>query len=175
MILALVSAAHAEERTEPARWYGWQTLAVDGLSVSAVGVGLAFRDEHPVGYLALGSGLAGYVLAAPIVHFAHGRTTPAFASLALRVGAPTVGVLSGGLIGYGVGCAVDCNGDFGAEGGMLVGALAGGVAGAVSAMVVDAVVFAREPAATTAQVHWMPTSSYDPKRQAATFGVTGSF
>lgn len=53
------------------RWYGWQTLMVDGISLVTTPVGV---------------GLPGLVFGAPIVHLAHRQYTAALASFAMRAG-----------------------------------------------------------------------------------------
>jgi hypothetical protein len=79
---------HVEQEPRAgSRWYGWQTLTVDGaaLVLGLAGAGLGSAD---------GAGLAlgGYLLGAPTVHLVHDRAGVGLASLGLRIGAPLVGV-----------------------------------------------------------------------------------
>jgi hypothetical protein len=57
------------------RWYGWQTLLVDGASVLTIPFGI---------------GIVGYFVGGPIVHLAHGHVGKAFGDLGLRVATPLV-------------------------------------------------------------------------------------
>jgi hypothetical protein len=81
-------------------WYGWETLVVDGASVSLMTMAAASDNQGAQGPFALG-GVVGFSLGAPIVHAAHGRWGIAAADVAMRVG----GVFLGGLIGTGIGAA----------------------------------------------------------------------
>ena len=72
-------------------WYGWQTLILDAGSVASLGTGaVLFARQGPREDIAtqvlLWSGVAGALLGAPIVHWAHTNTGRGFASLGLRVG-----------------------------------------------------------------------------------------
>src|SRR5262249_38636350 len=78
----------------PRRWYGGQTLAVDGAAV-AVLVGSAGANFRAGGYLAL----AVYALGPPAVHVTHGNYGRAGASLGIRLVAPAVLLFAGTLIG----------------------------------------------------------------------------
>jgi hypothetical protein len=84
---------------EPAQtWYGYQTLAVDG---SAIALALASAKAGPntTGDVLGGVALAGFLLGGPSVHVAHGHVSKGLGDLALRVGAPVVAGLVGGVIG----------------------------------------------------------------------------
>lgn len=65
------------------RWYGWQTLLLDGVTIGAIATGVA-TDNPSVAYAAF----AGYVLSGPIVHGAHGRWGIAAASGGMRLLTP---------------------------------------------------------------------------------------
>jgi hypothetical protein len=67
------------------RWYGWQTLLVDGASIGLLVLGVA-ADDRGAGRL----GALGYFFGAPIVHWSHGHVGKGFASLGLRVGSVLV-------------------------------------------------------------------------------------
>lgn len=77
-------------------WFGWQTMigVIAGDVFTLVGIG---TGVGPVLY----AGFAGHMLTGPIVQWAHGRVGLGFASLGLNVGLPTLGYLSGALIGNG--------------------------------------------------------------------------
>src|SRR5215467_11328850 len=85
-LLVLPAIARADEERET-RWYGWQTLLVDG---AAIGLGVATRNA--------GVFLGAYALGAPIVHVAHERFGEAAGSLGLRVVMP----LAAGGAGYSI-------------------------------------------------------------------------
>ena len=118
--------------------YTSDILVADGLSLALMTLGPAAEADLA------GVGVAGYFLAAPIVHLAHGRGAAAAKSLGLRVGMPLVL----GLAGYKLGphdtvCdeAVDIDGQYhsghcntGSIGGLLVG----GLGGMIAAVVIDA-------------------------------------
>lgn len=85
------------------RWYGWQTLIVDGASAGAwlLGLGLgtmAIRDRAIVSGSAYVAGGVGYLLAAPMVHWAHDHVGKGFSSLGLRFGAALAGLTGGALL-----------------------------------------------------------------------------
>jgi hypothetical protein len=73
-------------------WYGWQTLIVDGLSIAAIGTGVAL-ESTAVGF----SGVGGYLLGAPIVHWAHGSVGPGFVSFGMRFAAEALVVVGGAM------------------------------------------------------------------------------
>src|SRR5580704_17465658 len=79
-------------------WYGYQTAVCDVVSIAVFAVGLDLARSSSTSLLGISLGAAssfGYVLAAPIVHFAHDRDRVAVGDIALRAG----------LIGIGVGFA----------------------------------------------------------------------
>jgi hypothetical protein len=136
-LLSQSASAETERATGERRtWYGWQTLALDGIAIAATTAGVV--EER--GALA-GAGIAGYFFGAPVVHFAHGNWGRGFGSLGLRVGGPLDGAIIGGLVGpKQTNCAMLC--------GPGPGAIVGAGVGAVSAMALDAAFLAydREPA-----------------------------
>ena len=158
-------AEKGEGTRKRSRWYGGQTLAVDGASagllLAAAGTGFA--------PLAVIAGL-GYAVGPPIVHFTHGRVAAGFGSLGLRVGLPFVG---GAL---GAAATAHCHDEEtycrveGAAIGMLIGLSA--------AITIDAAVLARETVNAKEPVpmstlHLMPV--FDPHRGTAGLGVAGTF
>jgi len=120
------------------RWYGWQTLLVDGASVVLLAVGGASNSSSDASVAAAAFGSIGYLFGAPIVHAAHGNWGKAGGSFAFRAG--SIVLL---LIG-----AVSCtNGSFegNCSGGDLLLVL--GALGIPAAIAVDAAVIAREDVA----------------------------
>jgi hypothetical protein len=124
-------------------WYGYQTLATDGVALAllipAAGGG-AGTSGFGVGSLAM------YGLGAPIVHFAHGQIGKGFLDLGLRAAIPiaTTG------IGLGIGSAIPANNQnawLDTNNHALEGGAIGLVLGPIIAVVVDAAVLANEPAA----------------------------
>jgi hypothetical protein len=164
-------------RTET-RWYGWQTLAVDG---GSLGLGLAASSAGQGGLGAVAT-LTGYVFGGPIVHAAHGRTDAALGDFALRLGAAAAGAAIGYGVGYATfgGCAPGewlCSRDFAGFG----GAILGGLGGAVTAVILDASLLGHErvrndDAAAPAPrgVRWTPQVGVSPRGEPSV-GVGGSF
>jgi hypothetical protein len=110
---------------------------VDGASL-VVALVVAQRDDPAPGVLI---GVGGYVLGAPIVHFAHGRVDTGFGSLGMRVGLPLVT----GLVGLAVGSGDNGSAHSGAAYGAAVGAAFGAIVGALGAIIIDASVLAYRP------------------------------
>jgi len=106
------------------RWYGWQTLLVDGAALGFASTG----SDLSVGIYALGG---------PVVHWAHGNTWRGVGSLVLRVGAP---LALGAAFGYGCEASGNSDGDMGCLGAEIGGAMLG----VVGAIVVDSAVLARD-------------------------------
>jgi hypothetical protein len=120
-------------------WYGWQTLLVDG---AAVGLTVALANSHQNVAGAVFAG--GYVLGGPAVHLAHGHRTKAGGSLALRLAAPLLGGMIGGVAT--AGCDSDKPpGERGECGG--IGLATGATLGLLAAILTDSIWLAREPAA----------------------------
>jgi len=88
------------EHSSVTRSYAWQTLLVDGASLSFVLLGSAAsepgRDQslNPGTWL-VGGGIGGYLVGAPIVHLAHRQPIRALASLGLRGALPFILVSAG--------------------------------------------------------------------------------
>jgi hypothetical protein len=146
LLAVTVPVAHADEPPAPpaeTRWYGWQTGLAD-LGVIGLWAASGALDGHgtTTGGEALGLlGLAGFALAAPIVHAAHDRGWTALGSLGLRVGAPVAGALAG----YGWGsliCDAHDDSDIPCPGAWAILGLVGGL---LTASIVDTAVLAREP------------------------------
>lgn len=178
---SLATETQPSERSAPGRrWYGWQTLAIDG---AAIGVGLTgahLLDDHRAAGVSLGAtGLLGYSFSGPLVHWAHDRRGAAALSLALRVGLPlvSVGVLSGESAGRcpGVGARDDERYCERIETTLLVAASLSMLA----ASIVDAAVLGWEPPTPTptpapARLELMPLLAWDGRR-GGTAGLCGSF
>jgi hypothetical protein len=121
---------------KPSRWYGWQTLAVDGASVALRGSAISLTRQSEVSpWTVVGwAGVGSFAFGAPILHLVHANPGRALASFGLRVGAPLVLGLTA--------TAADCihqprEGCGGATAGLI-----GATVGIVAAMTVDAAVFA---------------------------------
>ncbi len=160
----------ASPRTTPGEWYGYETLLVDG-----AGLGLAAGTL--AGGIPLGvAGLATYVLGGPIVHAVHGHGGKVGIDLAVRLGAPAVGMG----IGAAIGCATfSCSkGDFAGFGAFILGGVGAGV-GALTAIVIDAAVLANEPAAPAKAKPWNGKATFTPQVSAlpggGAIGVGGAF
>ena len=133
--------AGAEEPTERRRWYGWQTLVTDGISLSALVVGASIESRETGGpgggtTSLLWLGFLGYEAAPAVVHAAHRNPGRAFASMGIRLGMPLAGAFLGASL------ASDCNRNLCEAGGAGVGVLLG-MAGAIA---IDAAVFSYDDA-----------------------------
>jgi len=118
---AAADQEHPSDMPSPpprSRWYGWQTLAVDGASLGLIVLGYAAGS---FGFAVVGE--LGLLLAAPIVHFAHGNIL-GLLSLGLRVASAALIVVgigstsddepnksdalaTAGLVGFGVTTVLD--------------------------------------------------------------------
>lgn len=82
-----------EPENPPVRnWYGWQTLAVDGLADGFMAIGLATDEQSFVN-----AWLISFPLGTPLIHAFHRNPMGTGVSLALRVGFPVIGALFGSL------------------------------------------------------------------------------
>jgi hypothetical protein len=119
------------------KWYGWETLLVDGAWVFG---GIVFLYGNHNSGLGNTSGelyvpiVADYFLGPPIVHLAHGHVDKAFGSLGLRLCGPLLMVAGAGSL-YGGG---------GGSGNSGAGLLIVGVLMIPAAIAIDAAVIARE-------------------------------
>lgn len=181
-------------------WYGGETLLLDGATTALFvgsGVTIGQGKGNVGGVLALG-GLTTYLFGPPIVHFAHGRIGPGFASFGLRLVLPIETAFDGFLLG-GLASSRDRDGYADATG-PAVGAAIGLVAGMALSSAIDAALLAKfksrdvdpeafdpdtDHAANEAQrkearahakpyeVQWSPTAG--PVQGGATVGVVGAF
>jgi hypothetical protein len=167
--------AAAPVRVEPTTVsYRGQIITADVASFGLMLVGPLVDDNEPD---LSGIGFAGYFLAAPLVHAAHGRGGAAVKSLGLRIGLPFLG----GLVGYRLGpddmacvqAGTDGRAPHGGCGdhGSLIGLLLGAAAGAGTAMYVDAKYLSHYE--TTRVVTW--SAGIAPTRGGAALSFSGSF
>ncbi len=151
----------AEPAAKPrgSEWYGWQILLSDAASFTII---LA-QPARPTATI----GLVTYLAVPPLIHFAHGNVKQGFASLALRVLLPPVGVI----VGYTAGSLV-CN-----ENSSCVDASVafGGLAGLVGTIVTDTAVLAVERPAplVQARLQWRPIVMAG--KNDTRIGVAGTF
>ncbi len=139
-------AAWADKRDGD--WYGWQTMAVDTVSVGTFALGINLHSNP-----AALAGAGGLLLGAPILHAAHGNWGNAGLSLGSRVLLPIGGLALGALFRNGKqGRVADA---FDALGSSLLG----GLFGAGAALVVDYAVISYDDApasnATPQARQWM--------------------
>lgn len=139
-------AAPATNEEPKPTWYGWQTLIVDGFALGAttMGVAMGLREGWPIFLV----GTGGYLVGAPVVHFAHGRLI-GLGSLGLRVVTPFVGAL---LVGVLVGSVSEIVAEEESTFKQRVkpfeyGVAAGFLAGMAGAIAIDAFLIAYEPPA----------------------------
>lgn len=158
----------ADEITERRRWYGWQTLIADGLSLSTIVLGASIDDGTSRGpdsasTSLLWIGFLGYEAAPAVVHAGHRNPGRAFGSMGIRLGMPLAGAFLGASL------ASDCDSNLCEAGGAGIGVLLG-MAGAIA---VDAAVFSyddarRSPARRGGLLPLVAVS-----RQAAWIGLGG--
>lgn len=120
------------------KWYGWQTLTIDGASFGLLLAGAASdpgggRSSDLTSTLLLAS-LLGYGFGPGVVHFMHNNTGRGFASFGLRLGMPIAGAI------IGAAAASGCNRFLCEADGAGVGLLAG-IGGAIA---IDAALLAYE-------------------------------
>jgi hypothetical protein len=137
-----IASAPEDEATE-SRWYGWQILIADGLSIAAFASGVS-GERGEGGELAV-LGVVSYALVPGAIHGAHGRAGAALGSVGLRLGGPLIGAWLGS-------SASDDSGQLPSEGFAL-----GFMLGIVGAIAIDVSLLAHESV---------------PKRDRATFGIS---
>lgn len=130
-----------DEVAERRRWYGWQTLIADGISLTTIVVGASLESDSTRGpgsasTSLLWLGFLGYEVAPAVVHAAHRNPGRAFASMGIRLGMPLAGAFLGASL------ASDCNRNLCEAGGAGIGVMLG-MAGA---MAIDAAVFSYDDA-----------------------------
>ncbi len=137
-ILALaIAAATIAATPAPAaaedRWYGWQTGLADLTAVAVIADAVAEPDHDKQNQV--WAGLAIYVGAAPLIHWANGEAHQARTSLVCRAAIPPVTGLAVALIAAGTS---HCEGEFCGLGAILYG-MAGFAAAALIVAAVDSV------------------------------------
>jgi hypothetical protein len=146
------------------KWYGWQTLAADGVSAGLLSIGLvSWTVESTVG------GYAGLLLATPVIHVVHGHVGRGIGSFALRLLIPAFGA------GVGLGASYLAERDELTE---LSGVRSAGVGAGIGAAIcvaLDAAVFAYEPKRDVRSQGHLETRPQMMLHINRTIGVTGTF
>jgi hypothetical protein len=176
-------AAPAPAPEPPTHWYGYQTLALDGLAlflfVPATSAGGPSGSQLGLGAVAL----TVYGLGPPIVHLAHGRVGAAFGDLAMRLAAPTALAFLGGVIGNAMApSCVESDADRCPyiPDSAVYGFLIGGALGIAGSVVLDATFLAREPVAqdpgptTPPPVGIIPVMTISPEGRGGARAVAGA-
>ena len=71
------------------RWYGWQSLTIDGtILVTLIAAGSSSTTRGDAGYVTARAALGGYLLGGPVTHFVHGSPSRGLGSLGLRATLP---------------------------------------------------------------------------------------
>lgn len=183
LVLFASSTASAQQRPEaevakgegPERtWYGYQTLAADGVAVVMTSLGLesAIHDatsgrsssEATTALLLVGGSMT-YLFAAPTIHALHGHWGKAGGSLGLRA-APFA--LCAAILGAGSSSSTNA----GREKADAVGGAALFL-GIIAAMAIDSSVIANETVAPTPTTALAPT--FDPKTKAVGLSFAATF
>jgi hypothetical protein len=92
------SAPPDAPRAETSTWYGYQTLATDGVALALLVPALTSGSSATQQGFGMGAGLM-FGVGAPLVHFSHGQVGKGFADLGVRVGATLGFGALGALIG----------------------------------------------------------------------------
>jgi len=146
-------------------------MMVGGIAVWNAGWQDKEQQSNVGGYLEF-AGLGTYVLAPPVVHWAHGNVGKGFGSLGLMLGAP----LAGGLTGLAL--AATSDDPWAGLAGLIYGALAGGAIAVIVDSAALAYDYPEREDPTTARVQ-KPTFQLAPTiaftQQRASVGVAGSF
>ena len=131
--------------TKESRWYGWQTLAVDAVAMTAFaygierGAGDVFSSDRGGEAFAYG-GFGAYLLGGPAMHLIHDRPGSALGSFGLRMAAPLVGMYAGSAM---AGCGHSSTNRDGEPCGLTESGI-GIVVGAGTAIAIDAIFLARK-------------------------------
>ena len=194
---------------KPTRWYGWQTLLVDAATTSLMIGAVADSREPGEGALSLlaptrllseppkhtafiDGTLALWTLAPAFVHAVHGRGTQAALSAPIRLCAPTLGTITGAVYGFVFAVIValaDSRNGFDGDGGavtvLAIGIGSGYALGFIAPILIDSIIFAREPIEPDEQaadkrarakppaVQWTPRLGMS--KDGPTFGFGGTF
>jgi hypothetical protein len=139
---ATPALADSPSLDEPARpreeWYGWQTLALDGIAATMATATFLTNDDTEVAFWELGIGT--YAFGPPLVHAAHRRPLVAVGDLGLRLAVPVIGLFVGAQLDKSWDCnaMMDCRMS-------TDGMIAGGLLGAALVSAADAAIFTYEP------------------------------
>jgi hypothetical protein len=161
-----VTAAAPEARADESSqgdWWGWQTLIVDGVSLS---IGIVGSVNNKSGISAIGG--LGMLLGAPIVDFVHGKTSKGLISLGMRLGADVMDFVGLVMVLSDAFCDANCS-TSNSNGTLGAGLIIGGLALYVGAVVYDAVVDARYAPRV------QPVVTVSPQTGATFFGLAGRF
>lgn len=80
-----------EQPSKEHRWYGWQTLTSDAISIGVFAAGMGDEDSKGATF----AGFFGYLFGGPIIHGMHRQTGKSLGSFGLRAGLPIVGAIVG--------------------------------------------------------------------------------
>jgi hypothetical protein len=126
-LCSTTSTAQAADPPANERWYGYQTLIPDGISIIAF-LGSITSGIEEIGYIAAGT----YALTGPIVHGAHGHWDRAGLSLGMRVLLPPALTYGGAYLGGST--------DSRTWDGLVLGVLIGGTIGILTPPIIDATI-----------------------------------
>ena len=173
LVFVAAMAPRGARAAPPGDWYGDRTLFADAASI---GVALASKydadglrlvmPDRPTLRLEAVAGV-GYLLGAPVVHWARANVARGFGSLTLRLAIPAAaGLLTLASVGQ----------DGSGRRAPPPIVLAGAGAGAAGAILLDAVFLARHPArAESVPSAWRIFPLLGTRKGSATFGVGGVF
>jgi hypothetical protein len=80
-----------KDRQRGGKWYGAQTLAIDGTALAMAAVGFSREQD-----MLTGLGVTGFLVATPILHGTHGKGGRGWGSLGLRLALPAGGAIVSG-------------------------------------------------------------------------------
>ena len=138
--LSRADAAYEAELAEPAPWYGWQTLSLDGLLLVGSIATLQLNDSRPdLAETLFWVPVVGFAVGGPTFHLIHREPWRALGSFGLRTGLPVLG----GAIGIGlVASCPPAGGDYGNCG--LAELIVGAAMGVIAASLIDGLALAHE-------------------------------
>lgn len=123
------------------RWYGWQTLLLDGAAIALTVGGAGLDGNDAAQTPALGLALGTYLAGGPVVHLLHGHPGKAALSLGLRVGVP---VTAGAIAAAATQCKPELDGEACGMG-TVIATIGSAALGAVVASIIDGTAIARDP------------------------------
>ncbi len=153
--------------TTETHWYGWQMLALDAASLTALVLAPNLDDEDLYAGVTTAA-LGAFVLGPAIIHGQHGHMNRAVGSVALRVGLP----LAGGFIGNATCDEAEHEDElFGCLGSMFAGAMLG----SITAMFLDDFVLGMETRAVPARAPRFQLGLAPRSDSGMTLSLGGSF